>query len=473
MRKMKPYKSLFLVSCLVLTGLVSIGLANPVSSRDPLMAVTGPQASSFLPAPVMSAITPNPSNSPFINLTWSAVATATDYDVYVSTAPINSWNYIFLTAIADVLPPTTTYTDKETTNGTYYYAVVAYNGGGGLSAPSNSPSVTVALSPVATATYLGVVPGNSFLYTIEYFSNVSGNAPFDGVSNGSYSALAIVDNTTDNGITATIGWHLVLFNATNSSLFTTYSTEIVGAYDTMATFQYSSSPAFFINEHIMNKTYSYYEPYFTHPGSLSINATWDSSGVLDLLLLYVDNVNQAIFITAIRVQATDGVQQVLPASANTIVNDILDGVRVVSLTLSTTSPVQVTINYTTTAPPGVPGLSGADAYVQLTANNTGAITFPVTMSIYYNATALADAGLSPNGITIWWYNTTASAWVALSSTVDSIHHVITVTLDHFSVYSIKASSQPGSIPGFVPSIVVVVGIAAIACIGVWIKKKSH
>jgi hypothetical protein len=151
----------------------------------------------------------------------------------------------------------------------------------------------------------------------------------------------------------------------------------------------------------------------------------------------------------------------------------VNGIRVVSITLNTTAPVQVTINSTTTAPPGVPDISGADMYVLLTTNSTGAISFPVTMSIYYNVTELADAGLSPNSVTIWWYNTTSAAWVALSSTVDTVHHVITVTLDHFSVYSLVASSKPSSIAGFVPSIVIVVNVAAIAYIGVLIRKKNH
>jgi parallel beta-helix repeat protein len=166
-------------------------------------------------------------------------------------------------------------------------------------------------------------------------------------------------------------------------------------------------------------------------------------------------------------------QTVLPGT-NNIVNCTVNGATVLDVTMNTTKPVSITINYTTTAPAGVSAAPNALCYFTLSANDTSAITFPVTIKIYYTNVELEDAELSPSNITICYFNTANSQWETVTSTVDTANHVITATLNHFSVYALgtkpsSASSLP-AIPG--SPLGILLGTLPMAIIALYLAKKK-
>ncbi len=100
----------------------------------------------FVGTPVLLAITPNPSTTGNIQLSWTAANYAAYYKIYRSTSTINS-------SVVGTLSPigttrSTTYIDTPGTNGTYYYAIMAHNVGGDGSL-SNCESVKISpTSPI-------------------------------------------------------------------------------------------------------------------------------------------------------------------------------------------------------------------------------------------------------------------------------------------------------------------------------------
>lgn len=231
------------------------------------VAVTAPTA------PILNAFSPNPSNSGLITVCWSDVNNAYYYQIYRSTSPITSGNFASLTPVGAVWEPQIAWGDNITTNGTYYYAVrVSNEAGENL---SNCESVQIAISPVPTNTYVGVKPGDSFLY------NYSMQTP--GYSDIGLMVLT-VDNITDLNFSAEIGYHEALSNSTTT--ITLYGNETIGAFD-------SSTSIFsflFINKNISDKTIYYNNP----QSGETLSDTWDNNGVL---LTYSDIVsgNSTIF----------------------------------------------------------------------------------------------------------------------------------------------------------------------------------
>ena len=227
-------------------------------------------------APVLAAITPNPSYSGYISLSWSAVNNALGYYVYESASPISTSNVGNLSWIANVLSPQTAYTDYEGNNGTYYYAIMAYNGGG-TSSPSNCQSVVAVINPIPMSTYVGVVPGTTFRFALNIYSS---NEAISGMSNGIYDWVLVVDNATDNGRSATIGFHTVLSNSTNDSISAYSDSQTIGATDTTA-----SINQYFINTNIANKTYN--TGLQNISGNLQWeNATWNNNGVISNMSMW-------------------------------------------------------------------------------------------------------------------------------------------------------------------------------------------
>jgi hypothetical protein len=219
------------------------------------------------------------------------------------------------------------------------------------------------------------------------------------------------------------------------------------------------------------------------PGySVTMNYSWDSSGVL-MNSTTVENFGGGSVLdeNLTRVMSTNGIPQALPVNSSTFVNGIVDGLRLSYITVNTTMPVQMIMNFTVTVPSDVTLKPNADEYFQLIANDTSAISFPLTLTVYYNTSELAAVGLSPSNLTIWWYDTTNSSWVPLNSTVNTTDQTITVVLNHFSLYTIsfkpssstiasKTKNSP-SILGFEPVMVSIVGFAAITWLYETIRRK--
>ena len=89
---------------------------------------------------IIQEITPNPSETGLISLSWTKIIGATKYYLFRQTSSFD--NVSALTPIAE--PTLNFYTDNITTNGTYFYRVIATNGTHNSSL-SNIVKVTVAI----------------------------------------------------------------------------------------------------------------------------------------------------------------------------------------------------------------------------------------------------------------------------------------------------------------------------------------
>lgn len=211
--------------------------------------------------PTLAAISPNPSNSPYIFLSWNAVSNAAGYGIFESIYPITNLTITNLSPIGYVTGSKTKYTDQEWTNGTFYYMIVAFNAAG-PSNPSNSQSVKTDIKPVTASTYVGVKAGDVYYY--DYSMQILG-------FHDSGLMVVTVDNVTASPYSPyeiEIGAHDVMTNSTNSTTY--YDDEYIGAFD-YATTDYDS---FFINKNISDKTFDY-----TDLSGDTTSETWDNNGV--------------------------------------------------------------------------------------------------------------------------------------------------------------------------------------------------
>lgn len=113
--------------------------------------------------PVMNPITPNPSGTGEVSVTWQASTGAGGYNVYRDTEEIT------LATIGSLTPTDVgnqlAYSDTGLTDGTYYYAVTAYNMTG-YSDPSPCESVVVAGEPPGPPVLAAITPNPSTTGTI-------------------------------------------------------------------------------------------------------------------------------------------------------------------------------------------------------------------------------------------------------------------------------------------------------------------
>jgi hypothetical protein len=179
------------------------------SSNSIQVSATTPGSSSSPPAaPAILTVT---ASSGQVSLTWSAVATATNYNVKRSATSGAETN---LASMAS-----TNYTDTSVVNGTkYYYVVSAVNSGGespnsaevnATPTASSSSSGTTALMNFADAGGSYFVPSPDA--SGHYWNNITSVAnPGNAVSplNGTNAPLALIDAVTG---TAT-GWTLTVSN---------------------------------------------------------------------------------------------------------------------------------------------------------------------------------------------------------------------------------------------------------------------
>jgi len=174
---------------------------------------------SGLPAPILGAITPNPSTTGIINLNWNAVAGATSYKVYRNTTQITS---TFGQTIIGT-PGLNAFTDNIFASGTYWYAVVSTNVTGD-SLVSNSVSVIASVVPGAPA-LAAITPGTSNNGSIFLnWSSVSGalgykvyrnSTQITDVTGWTPIATPTATNCTDLVTVSEIYWYAVV--ATNAS----------------------------------------------------------------------------------------------------------------------------------------------------------------------------------------------------------------------------------------------------------------
>ncbi len=101
-----------------------------------------------------------------------------------------------------------------------------------------------------------------------------------------------------------------------------------------------------------------------------------------------------------------------------------------------TGPVNIFI-VNTTEPLSNVGLLGVGRFVNVTASDVSAIAFPVKISIHYSPAEVAAAGIDESTLAIYYFNTTAASWEKVDgSIVDTVNHVVSAPLAHFSTYGV-------------------------------------
>ncbi|UYP45667.1 hypothetical protein NEF87_001952 [Candidatus Lokiarchaeum ossiferum] len=118
---------------------IHIDLLQGVSLYDLEIDIVG----NPLQAPQLYPITPNPSDSGYVQLHWSYDNEASFYTIYRESFEIV--DVTSLTPIADFIQ-NNYYNDLITENGTYFYAITS-NAGGESTTPSNSESVDITILP--------------------------------------------------------------------------------------------------------------------------------------------------------------------------------------------------------------------------------------------------------------------------------------------------------------------------------------
>jgi hypothetical protein len=122
------------------------------------------------------------------------------------------------------------------------------------------------------------------------------------------------------------------------------------------------------------------------------------------------------------------------------------------MTFATTNPASVT-------------LANALGFLVIFCNDTNAIQYPATLTFYYNATLVANAGMNENALVVWYFNETTGSWVQLGGMVDTATHTLTVLLYHFSTFcmgSTGAQSNSLLVLGVWVGVLVVGAIGAVA-----------
>ena len=147
--------------------------------------------------PVLNVISPNPSTTGNINITWNSVSGAVRYMVYRNTSVITT----NIGLIPRQYPTVTTYNETIITNGVYYYAIIALNQSWELSPMSNDESVNVSIPPPP-------VPASPSLNTITPSPSTSGNITltWNSVTGAvSYNVYRDTSNITSVGMLTPIG----------------------------------------------------------------------------------------------------------------------------------------------------------------------------------------------------------------------------------------------------------------------------
>ncbi|MHA1734285.1 MAG: hypothetical protein ACTSU5_20290 [Promethearchaeota archaeon] len=102
------------------------------------------------------------------------------------------------------------------------------------------------------------------------------------------------------------------------------------------------------------------------------------------------------------------------------------------------------------------------------------ITFPANLTIQYTDELLTSSGVSETNLTIWWLDQDAGSWVELVGVVNASANTVTVSLDHFSVFSLasKSPSTPelgADVPGYP---LATIGIALVGA-PVWLVRVAR
>jgi hypothetical protein len=97
---------------------------------------------------------------------------------------------------------------------------------------------------------------------------------------------------------------------------------------------------------------------------------------------------------------------------------------------------------------------------------------PIEITLHYDPAQVPD-GVAEEDLVVAYYNIATGQWVILPSSVDTVGHTITATVDHLTLFAVYASSGPGPAPTAQPdtdeeiSIWIIVGpVIAVILLGV-------
>ena len=191
----------------VVTALSASGGESPYSNVASAMA-----GSPVLAAPLLSAqagtVYTNTGMASGINLSWTAVAGATQYDLYRSTTSGGEGMVPYKTNVAQNNSGTlsTTYSEAPS-SGTYYYQAVAV-GPGGEGALSNEASATVGATALTAPLLKGTTSGTQNALTWSVVPNATSYNLYRNIATSSYPGtltlykLGLTSTTfTDSGLT--------------------------------------------------------------------------------------------------------------------------------------------------------------------------------------------------------------------------------------------------------------------------------
>jgi len=117
---------------------------------------------------------------------------------------------------------------------------------------------------------------------------------------------------------------------------------------------------------------------------------------------------------------------------------------------------------TYTPPAGTTGLFMIGSYVyNITAliGSTSVTTFgaPVTLTFTYTD-AQIPAGVIESTLQVYYFDTATNAWVAVTTTIDTVNNTVTITITHltqFAIFGKKTATGTGTTPTTTPSTVTV------------------
>jgi fibronectin type 3 domain-containing protein len=496
-------------------GRLYIGTTVPSNGGEAFFDNINVHTLSSPTAPTLSSITPNPSTTGNIPLSWSSSTGATSYNVYRSINYITTINGT-VTLIGS--PTGTTINDNGLINGTYYYTVTAVNSSG-PSNLSNCQNIVVSIPTYPpTAPILNAITPNSSTsgnialnwnsvagatsYTIyrssQYITSINGSVS----SIGTQTAINFNDTGLSNG---TYYYAITAGNSSGSSVISNCQSVVVSIP--------SSVPA----APILNVI----SPNPSTTGNISLSWTSVTSATLYRIYRSTSNITVIDGSTSMQgsstgtgwnvngltngtyyfaITALNGSGSSAPSncqSVNVTINIppsptftngtwilVQMGITNLNLTganqktyltcaISTTDSIYIRMTYYTTCPTS-PVLANGIGYWSIEINNTYSATIQIGLMFYYS-----DFGLSTvqeAGMTL--YSLQANNWSKPTQSLSTDQNTIVATYNSVQYYGIRVDSSPNdtltnpsfNIPGYPIGIFFALGILSILVCAKRIRK---
>jgi hypothetical protein len=135
------------------------------------------------------------------------------------------------------------------------------------------------------------------------------------------------------------------------------------------------------------------------------------------------------FVTSATLFANDTSVQVKSEEANATIN-----IGVSSNTRIFMAPVS--------EPAANSDLRSIGKFVEITASDISAVSFPVALKVFYTDAEATAAGVDKSTLKIYFFNETGKSWhLEPTSTADALNNFVSASLSHLSVYGVFGSAQ--------------------------------